>query len=548
MRISICAATKNRTDVFHQFLWSLIRQDYNDWDLMIVDDSDRPVDWNSLGIYPRLFAEITRTGHDVRVVRGPCVGRVGAAYQVGLAASSNSNPLFLRVDDDCWLEPDYLSRLAPAMKNPDVGACGGLFLHPGSPIDAIGTGDDRLKHCRINELSDQVNIQWFRHENTDPIEVEHLTANILFRRSWLDRIGGFETSLYRNHRDETQVTWRLWVEGARLLVEPSAVAWHFRAPTGGTRGNHPEVYLEDHRRFMSQRKTMKPGIHICLGHGIGDGFMATPMIRAMREMNPHRNIAVYAPWASEVLEGNPNVDEIARHPLDCQRTMRLEQSVYSWASAAGWEGHLAEAYCKMFGLPIPDDITPHFHWSKNLGKPVLEDPGLKSPYMVIAPFSTAMTMDLFDHSDNKNWPLDYWAPVVSWAHEKRIRVVQLRGSADEPLIDDIDHDFLHRPLREVFACIENSRFLVGVDTMAHHAAAAFNTPSVVLWGRSKPQHFGYEKPHIINIQGECTDRPCIGGNQWSMDIVKCPIPGHPCMESIKPGTVLEALERLADHL
>jgi len=60
MRITACVATKNRTDMLHQLLWSLIRQEYKDWDLVIVDDSDTPVDWNSLGVYPRLFGEISR--------------------------------------------------------------------------------------------------------------------------------------------------------------------------------------------------------------------------------------------------------------------------------------------------------------------------------------------------------------------------------------------------------------------------------------------------------------------------------------------------------
>lgn len=565
MRITACVATRNRTDMLHQLLWSLIRQGYADWDLVIVDDSDVPVPWNSVGVYPRLFSEITRNGHDLRIVPGPRVRRIGAAYQVGFKASRPENHLFFRVDDDAWLEPDYFSRLSEVIQDPLVGACGGLFLHPGNEIETFADDDPRYVHATIDGLSDRVNVQWFRHERRELIPTEHLTANILFSSEWLRRIGGFEPHLYSQHRDETQASWRLHVEGARLFVQPAAVAWHLKGLHGGARGNSPDVYVNDHRTFMAQRKTMRPGIHLSLGHAIGDGFMATPMIHAMKEMHPERNVAVSAPWAKAVLTGNPDVDAIAEHPLDAQRTVRLEQSVYGWAGAHRWGGHLAEAYCRMFDLPVPEDITPRFFW--NGDRPILPEIERERPYVVIAPWSTAKTFDFFQESGNKNWPLDRWSAVVSRAHRDGFRVVQLRASDQEPLVEGVDVDFCARPLREALACIEGASLLVSVDTMAHHAAAAFRLPSVVLWGRSRATHFGYAKPHIVNIQGECPgmaanapeiptnaghdgnpsalrDRPCIHGDQWAMDQMVCPIPGHPCMSGISVETVLEAMDRL----
>ncbi|MEW6350464.1 MAG: glycosyltransferase family 9 protein [Thermodesulfobacteriota bacterium] len=567
MRISVCVSTKHRTDMLHQLLWSLIRQRYTDWDLVIVDDSDTPVPWESLGVYPRLFSEMGRTGHDIRIATGPRSGRIGAAYQVGFAASRPENPLFFRVDDDAWLEPDYLGRLALIMGDKSVGACGGLFLHPGQEPETLEEDDPRYRHGSIDGLSDLVNIQWFRHSTTEPIPVEHLTANVLFSRTWLERIGGFEPNLYRQHRDETQASWRLHVEGAALCVDPLAVAWHLKGANGGARGHSPDLYVNDHRTFMAQRKTMQPGIHVSLSHGIGDGLMATPMLAVLRDLNPDRNIAVYAPWASAVLDGNPAVDRMAAHPLDAQRTVRLEQSVYAWAGANRWEGHLAEAYCRMFDLPAPASLIPRLYG--NFEVPAGEPPRIPddSRYLVIAPWSTARTFDFFQVSGTKNWPADRWDKVITFAHSEGLEVVQLRGSEEEPLVPGVDHDLCGKPLRSVFACIRDAAMLVSVDTMTHHAAAALGTPSVVLWGRSKPRHFGYENDRIINLQGECPgspvpmpvgkegdtgpttrtvvrERPCIHGDQWAMDQVVCPIEGHPCMAGITSDAVIEAMELL----
>jgi ADP-heptose:LPS heptosyltransferase/glycosyltransferase involved in cell wall biosynthesis len=562
-RITVCAATKNRVDMLHQLLWSLIRQRWENWDLVLVDDSDVPVQWDRTGVYPRLFSEMRRTGHDVRIAAGPRAGRIGAAYQVGLSAAKQENPLFLRADDDSWLEPDYLAELAKLMQDESVAAVGGLFLHPGQSIETLEPGDDLYKHGTIEHLSDSVNIQWFRHSDKSPIPVEHLTANILFSRKWLETIGGFESNLYRQHRDETQATWRLHIEGARVLVAPRAVAWHLRGVNGGARGHHADVYLDDHRRFMAQRKTMKPGIHLNLGHAIGDGFMATPMLEMMRRMNPGRNISVFAPWAKAVLAGNPNVDEIAEHYLDAQRTVRLEQSVYAWASARQWKGHLAQAYCEMLNLPSPPDVTPRLFLDDDSTPQDLPE----KDYVVIAGWSNALTFDFYQTSGNKNWPIERWTAVVARLHDMGLTIVQLRGCEDEPRIEGIDLDFLARPLREVFHCIARGRALVSVDTMAHHAAAALGTPAVVLWGRSKPDHFGYRKQNIINIRGDCPglpvrrqfydpgkaerviaavieERPCIDGDQWAMDKQVCPIEGRPCMSGISTDQVFTALEAL----
>ncbi len=560
MRVSVCVATRNRTDLLHQLLWSLIRQQYKQWDLLIVDDSDVPVQWNKVSVYPRLFAEMKLNDHHIAIVPGPRCGRIGAAYQVGLRAARPENPLFLRVDDDTWLEADYLQRLVALMKDDRVGACSGLFLHPGQMIEVLALEDARYKHATIEGLSDRVNIQWYRHQRKDLIPVEHLTANILFSRKWLETIGGFETTLYRQHRDETQATWRLHVEAAALLVDPLAIAWHLRGVNGGARGYPPDVYIDDHRRFMAQRKTMKPGIHMSLGHAIGDGFMATPMLKVMRKMNPGRNLAVYAPWARAVLTGNPDVNEIAEHPLDAQRTVRIEQSVYNWASANHWKGHLAEAYCRMLNLPLPDDVTPRFSFNSDdmPGETPQED------FIVIAPWSSAKTFDFYQPSENKNWPLDRWEKVIQWAHGEGLKVVQLRGSDEEPLVTGVDLDLCGRPLRHALAVLAEARLLVSVDTMAHHAAAALGVPGVVLWGRSRPENFGYKKKYIINIQGQCPgrpeqrqiltaenaepstftviqDRPCVNGDPWAMDQEVCPLPGHPCMASISTEDVLAAM-------
>jgi ADP-heptose:LPS heptosyltransferase/GT2 family glycosyltransferase len=553
-------------DMLHQMLWSLIRQEYENWDLVVVDDNDEPQPWDKYGVYPRLFNEMKRTGHDIRIAKGPGGRGIGAAYQVGVAASLPESELFFRVDDDSWMEPDYLRKLAFLMQDPKVGACGGLFLHPGQDIETFSNNDERYKHATIADLSDQVNIQWFRHVRRKPISVEHLTANILFSKTWLERIGGFETELFAQHRDETQASWRVHVEGGQLLVDPTAVAWHLKGMAGGARGHAPEVYVNDHRNFVQQRKSMKPGTFIHIGHAIGDAMMATPAVDAFKEKAPEREITIWHPSAKAVFNENPNVEEVADYPLGSQRTARYYGSVYGWAAQNNYSGHLAVAHCRMWGLPDAEDTTPRLYL--NGDDHIKEEDKLTGHYAVLTPYSTAKTFDFGGPSDNKNWFEDRWRAVIRHLQNKGLTVVQMRGSENEPLMEGVDKDVCGEPLLAVFQWIRDASILISIDTMGHHVGCAFETPSVVLWGRSKPENFGYFRSFIRNIEGQCPgvevdqmvlneegqpekkrvrlDRPCIGGNQFNMDQDICRIEKE-CMKQVTVEDVCGAIDELLEE-
>jgi ADP-heptose:LPS heptosyltransferase/GT2 family glycosyltransferase len=559
-RITVCVATKNRLDMLHQFLWSLIRQDYQAWDLVVVDDNDLPVDWGNYGVYPRLLGEIQLRGHQFKIVQGPRASKIGLAYQFGFINRFPESPLFFRADDDSWLEPDYFNQMVPEMKD-GVAAIAGLFLHPGQPIDRLEPDDPRLCHAKMEHLSDATNVQWFQHKSPEMIPVDLLMGNILFNTERLNAIGGFDQR-YNLHRDETQCGWRLQVEGGSLFVHPRAIAWHLRGVNGGARNGHPEIYLNDHRFFMQQRKTMKPGLRIDLGNALGDGLMYTPMLHEMRKQNPGRNISVWAHWGPMLLKDNPDVDEVCADPTLGHRTQFIAGGVYEWATQNQWKGHFIEAACKMFALPAPTEKAPRIFLDND---PVVEDIP-QEPYVVIAPWSTAKTFDVFSNSGNKDWEAERWVAVVAEMVNAGYWVVQIRATKEEPEIVGVNDCWTGRPLREVMSLIKSSTLVISVDTFAHHAATGLDVPNVVLWGRSLPDHFGYDRDNVVNLVVECPGilgdqvvkiegqeqpqcvkviqgRPCIAGNQWNMDQVKCPLPGHPCMNH-KPEAVVEAALKL----
>jgi ADP-heptose:LPS heptosyltransferase/GT2 family glycosyltransferase len=538
-RVAIVIATKDRKHILHQALWSLLRQNYKLWDLVLVDDSPQPFSldaWEKDSLYGALLAEIRRE-HKVEVISSPKSGKVGAAFQAGYkhVLSLNWNVgLLLRADDDNFYEPDFLELLVSLMKDPKVGAVGGLSLQIGKDVPTIPVGDERYQQWgRVAGITTTPNLQMFRHETDTPFQVEFLHSIQLLRMSCVKLVGGFDTNLFTCFRDENHISWRIGLEGYKLLVHPRAIAWHIPTDSGGNRGTN--TYVDDSRKFCLQIKTMRPGIHISLIHGIGDLIAATPAIAQLRQKYPNRNITIWHSHAKDIFEGNPNIDHICTNYWDGQRTYRIEESVYGWMAANRWTGSLANAYCRMFGLQEIDNPLPRLYGvepAEGLGE-----------YIVVTPNCNNKLFDLSATSLNKHWWPDRWYELVEWVkNELGLKVYQLSGGDDELFIPNVD-EIIKPSLREAFSIIKGARCLVSIDTMAQHAAAALDTPAVVLFGKTPVNIYGYQSDKIINLSLDCPkNHPCQSGNIFQQDIFNCPLPDHPCMdhsvESVKEAIMM----------
>jgi ADP-heptose:LPS heptosyltransferase len=358
----------------------------------------------------------------------------------------------------------------------------------------------------------------------------------MFRDSVLERINGFEPKLYSWFREETQCSWRVHVEGFKVVVHPRAEAWHLRADSGGTRplGNKA---LDDARAFSLQRKTMKPGIHISLTHAIGDLIMATPAISALRSKFPDRDIVLYHPYGKDVFQGNPDVNHIAKTYHDEHRTCRFEKSIYSWMAENKWQGHMCEAYCRMLGVDAPELLIPKLY--------DINPQQREREYVVITPQSNAKLYDFSDISRTKYWPVERWQEVIDFmSGELGFEVVHLTGEEVHDQFSNVT-SINNLSFRDAWGCIAGARLLVSIDTMGAHVAAAMDVPAVVLWGRTSPNTYGYDKPNIVNLTNKCPeDSPCFGGVMWQQDKKQCPLVNHPCMNNTTVDMVKGAIRRL----
>ncbi|WP_457681346.1 lipopolysaccharide heptosyltransferase II [Thermovibrio sp.] len=160
-------------------------------------------------------------------------------------------------------------------------------------------------------------------------------------------------------------------------------------------------------------------------------------------------------------------------------------------------------------------------------------------YAVLAPGSVWPT---------KAWLPEYFAKVGDFLKKKGYEVVVLGSKTDRVYCERVctftKNAFLNlcgkTSLREFFSLIKGASIVVSNDSSPVHAAAAFKTPVVEVYGATVPDFgfFPYGPGKFVEVEGlKC--RPCgLHGGK------RCPEGHFKCMKELKPEKVISAVEEL----
>ncbi|MEK6878537.1 MAG: glycosyltransferase family A protein, partial [Nanoarchaeota archaeon] len=114
-RISVHLTSKDRHSEVALCLQSLRANTYKLWDIIILDDASG----TPLGTHHPTISLVNRLkfeNHKVKFLRNEISNGVCSARNKLIAEDDFSNPLTLRVDDDCIYEPDYIERLVRVLE------------------------------------------------------------------------------------------------------------------------------------------------------------------------------------------------------------------------------------------------------------------------------------------------------------------------------------------------------------------------------------------------------------------------------------------------
>src|SRR5207249_4956933 len=196
-RISVVVCTCNGERTIRQCLEGLVRLNYPNFEVIVVDDGSTDGTAAIAGEYGfRLFSTENRG--------------LSAARNLGLEAATGD--IVAYIDDDAYPDPDWLRYLAFTFLTTDYVGVGGPNLPPPD------TGF--VAQCVANSPGGPI------HVLLSDRDAEHIPGcNMAFRKSCLTAIGGFDPQ-FRTAGDDVDICWRLQELGWTLGYHPAAMVWH----------------------------------------------------------------------------------------------------------------------------------------------------------------------------------------------------------------------------------------------------------------------------------------------------------------------------------
>lgn len=206
MRISLVIPTHNRMSLLRRCLEAAVRQEYPDYEAIVVDDGSTD---ETGSMVQQEFPQVQLIRQEPN--RGPA-----AARNRGIEAASGAIIAF--TDDDCLLPLNFLSRLAEGYrKYPDAAGVGGYLE---APDDLMRTNPFARYEAYVTRRVYHAGSEEYLGGFECPAGG---TNSMSYRASVLREIGGFDESFPYAAGEDADLKWRIVQQGYRLLYVPVKV-------------------------------------------------------------------------------------------------------------------------------------------------------------------------------------------------------------------------------------------------------------------------------------------------------------------------------------
>lgn len=203
-RVSVVVASYNGGKTLKTCLESLLRLDYPEFEVILVDDGSTDD-----------TSRVVETFPEVRCIRHPENRGLSVARNTGIAAATGEIVAF--TDSDCRVDEDWLYHLVSILLEGDFAAVGGPNLLP--PDDSVAAAAVMASpggpaHVMLTDR-----------------EAEHIPGcNMAFYKWALVELGGFDP-IFRQAGDDVDICWRLQQAGWKIGFSPGGFVWHYRRST-----------------------------------------------------------------------------------------------------------------------------------------------------------------------------------------------------------------------------------------------------------------------------------------------------------------------------
>src|SRR5262249_39206902 len=288
-RVSVVINTYNRAEQLNRCLDSLEGQTFRNFEVVVVNG---PSTDNTTAGLARFHKRIKLVQTDSRVL--------SESRNLGIDAACGDLVAF--IDDDAIAHPDWLMEAIPAFDDPEAAAVGGLvYSMAGGRIEFKNGVLDRNGFVKAVEPEPGFCWDWL----DDWLNTVR-GCNCVFRRTALERIGGFDNDIEYYH-DEADVVMRLRLAGFKTIHRPRSIVYHESA------NSHNRSSPYDLNWFV----IIKNGVYCPLKNHAEPGNRRHAALRIVRSMFAERFREPSRWWWS----GNISFSLFCRIEYRCARGM-----------------------------------------------------------------------------------------------------------------------------------------------------------------------------------------------------------------------------------
>ena len=172
-----------------------------------------------------------KSGRDIRYPLAPQAGQEllvvtgqNVSFQRNEGARLARGEFLYFLDDDCEISAETLQLALDTMAQGDFAAMGGPSLtHPQAGYWEHFFG--RILSLRLATLVTQPR-NWPVGRAREVAGAELITCNLVVRRSWFEKVGGFHLELHPS--EDVEFVQRLRAQGGKLLYHPDLKVWRHR--------------------------------------------------------------------------------------------------------------------------------------------------------------------------------------------------------------------------------------------------------------------------------------------------------------------------------
>lgn len=256
-KIAVLINYRDRPTELALLLQSLRTQTYKNFRIYILDDfSGMPIETYHFLVC--IINKLNEEGNFIKYEKTPFHYGVSKARHkcVAMAQEDGWADLFLRVDDDVILEPDYIEKLLEVIsKGYDLAT--GVTPFIGQPqfkresrfIQPIANRMVLDKEGNLIYNGDDFGTQYL---DDAIIPIHHFRSCALYKKEIHEKIPGIYLNNLTKHgfREEQIFSIHCILNGFKLAVRTGAIAWHLLTPSGGERWQHAEEDIKMNEEIL----------------------------------------------------------------------------------------------------------------------------------------------------------------------------------------------------------------------------------------------------------------------------------------------------------